>query len=66
MCLEPNETLESIRQEYLNTVNELTQELLALKEAYEHLDSEKKGLAHELEKRSIQSNPDHAEQATGK
>ncbi len=34
--------MESIRQSYMNTVNELNQELLAMKEAYERLDSEKR------------------------
>ena len=42
--------MESIRQSYINTVNELNQELLAMKEAYEQLDNEKQNLVGELEK----------------
>ena len=38
----------------MNTVNELNQELLALKEAYEQLDTEKQDLISELEQRSVQ------------
>jgi hypothetical protein len=37
----------------MNTVNELNQELLAMKEAYEQLDSEKQVLIGELEKRPV-------------
>ena len=42
--LESSNNLESIRQSYMNTVNELNQELLAMKEAYEQLDAEKQRL----------------------
>ena len=44
------ENLESIRESYVNTVNELNQELQAIKEAYTQLDAEKQELANELEK----------------
>ena len=49
-----DETLEDIRQSYTNTVNELNQELSALKEAYDQLDNEKQALTEELEQRSNQ------------
>jgi len=37
----------------MNTVNELNQKLLAMKEAYEQVDSEKQVLIGELEKRPV-------------
>ncbi len=54
--------MESIRQSYMNTVNELNQELLAMKEAYEQLDAEKQGLTSELEKRSVAVDQEQARQ----
>ena len=65
LSIESNDTLESIRQEYMNTVNELTQELLAMKEAYEQVDSEKQNLINELEKRPIAATQEQAEQPIG-
>ena len=50
LSIESN-NLESIRESYTNTVNELNQELQAMKEAYEQLDGEKQDLVDELEKR---------------
>jgi hypothetical protein len=52
--LESANNLEAIKQSYMNTVNELNQELLAMKEAYDQLDTEKQGLITELEKRLAQ------------
>jgi hypothetical protein len=46
----------------MNTVNELNQELLAMKEAYEQLDAEKQGLTSELEKRSVAVDQEQARQ----
>ncbi len=63
--IESSHNLESIRQSYLNTVNELNQELLAMKEAYEQLDSEKQGLVNELEKRPLEVDRLQAEQTDG-
>ncbi len=57
--------MESIRQSYMNTVNELNQELLAMKEAYEQLDREKQGLIDELEKRPVEVDEEKAKQVTG-
>jgi hypothetical protein len=39
---ESDNNMETIRQSYLNAVNELNQELLATKEQYEQLDAEKR------------------------
>ena len=39
--IESATNLEAIKQSYMDTLNELNQELLALKEAYEELDAEK-------------------------
>jgi len=46
----------------MNAVNELNQELLAIKEAYEQLDREKQGLIDELEKRPVEVDEEEAKQ----
>ncbi len=53
--IESATNLETIKESYTNTVNELNQELLAMKEAYDQLDAEKQILMDELEKRPINS-----------
>jgi FtsZ-binding cell division protein ZapB len=53
LSVESYDNTESIKQSYINTVNELNQELLTMKEAYEQLDSEKQDLINELEKRPV-------------
>jgi hypothetical protein len=58
--------MESIRQSYINTVNELNQELLAVKDAYEQLDAEKEFLNRELEKRSADANHERGQQTTSR
>ncbi|CAF1419944.1 unnamed protein product, partial [Adineta steineri] len=50
---ESGNNMESIRQSYLNTVNELNQELLAMKEQYDQLDAEKHILNDKLENQSV-------------
>lgn len=62
---ESTNNLETIRQSYMNTVNELEQELLAMKEAYEQLDSEKQVLSSELEKRPVEIDRDQAKPSIG-
>ncbi len=49
----------------MNTVNELNQELLAMKEAYEQLDNEKQVLISELEKRPVEVDQEQSKQAIG-
>jgi hypothetical protein len=49
----------------MNTVNELNQELLAMKEAYDQLDTEKQGLITELEKRLAQVDQDQVTRTAG-
>jgi hypothetical protein len=49
----------------MNTVNELNQKLLAMKEAYEQLDSEKQGLIDELEKRPVKVEEEPITQTIG-
>jgi hypothetical protein len=49
----------------MNTVNELTQELLAMKEAFNELDAEKQVLANELEKQSTELRAEQARQTFG-
>jgi len=49
----------------MNTVNELNQELLAMKEAYEQLDNEKQVLISELEKRPSEIDQEQPRQTFG-
>jgi hypothetical protein len=49
----------------MNTVNELNQELLAMKEAYNELDTEKQVLTNELEKQSAEMRAAQARQTFG-
>ncbi len=65
MSIESSDNMESIRQSYMNTVNELNQELLAMKEAYEQLDTENQGLISELEKRPIELDQEQPRQTFG-
>ncbi len=61
-CIESAIDLETIKQSYSNAVNELNQELLAMKEAYEQADAEKQFLISELDKRPVDLD---REQGTG-
>lgn len=45
--------METVKQTYVNTIQELNQQLLAMKEAYEKINTEKEDLVGELEKRSM-------------
>ncbi len=63
--VETTTNLESIKQSYINTIDELNQELLAMKEAYEQLDSEKQSLVTELEKRPIERDHQQTRQTNG-
>jgi hypothetical protein len=48
------DNIESVQQSYMNTVYDLNQKLLAMKEAYDQLDTEKQVLITELEKRPVE------------
>jgi hypothetical protein len=61
-----NDNIESVRQSYMNTVYDLNQKLLAMKEAYDQLDVEKQVLASELEKQSAQLDQTQVARTTGK
>ncbi len=63
--LRSGDNAESIRQSYMNTVNELNQKLLAMKEAYDQLDTEKQSLVNELEKRPAQVDQDQVTRTAG-
>jgi transketolase len=65
LSVESTNNLETIKQSYMNTVNELTQELLAMKEAFNELDAEKQVLANELEKQSTELRAEQARQTFG-
>ena len=63
--LQSEENIESMRQTYMNTVNELNQKLLAMKQAYDLVDNEKQVLVSELEQRSIEADRNQARQTSG-
>jgi len=63
--LESTSNLESIKQSYMNTVNELNQKLLVMKEAYDQLDNEKQGLISELAKRPVEVEQEQPRQTFG-
>ncbi len=65
MSVESSNNLESIRQSYINAVNELNQELLAMKDAYDQIDAEKQDLINELEKRPVAVDQEQARQSIG-
>ncbi|CAF1375878.1 unnamed protein product, partial [Rotaria sordida] len=50
LCSESTSNLESIQQSYINTIDELNQELFVMKKQCEDLDAEKQVLSNELEK----------------
>ncbi|CAF4655745.1 unnamed protein product, partial [Rotaria socialis] len=60
--LESGTNLETIKESYVNAINELNQELLAIKNQYEALDSEKQRLVDELGTRTVGLNPDQCKQ----
>ena len=66
LSIESTENMESIRQSYVNTVNELNQELLVIEEQCEQLDAEKEFLNRELEQRSGDVNQERVQQTIGK
>lgn len=47
--------MEAIKQSYMNMVNELNEELLALKDAYQELDAEKQDLISKLEEQPLKT-----------
>ena len=57
--------MESIRESYVNTVNELNQELLIMKKQCEEYDIQNQLLNNELEKRPVQNNEESVEPNTG-
>ncbi|CAF4564525.1 unnamed protein product, partial [Rotaria sp. Silwood2] len=59
--LESTNDMESMRESYMNTINELNQELLAMRKQCEDLDAEKQFLINELEKGSVQVNQEQVE-----
>ena len=63
--LESNSNMESIRESFVNTVNELNQELLVMKQAYDELDVENQRLTNELEKQPLQVDQQQVKQSVG-
>lgn len=64
MFVGSDNNIESIRAAHANTVDELNQKLLTMKEAYEKVDAEKQDLINELEKRSVHIDQESIRQAT--
>jgi SMC interacting uncharacterized protein involved in chromosome segregation len=60
-----SDNAESVRQSYMNTVNALNQELVAMKEAYDQVDREKQSLISELEKRPAGVDQDQVTRTAG-
>ncbi|CAF3364647.1 unnamed protein product, partial [Rotaria sp. Silwood2] len=58
--------MESIRESYVNTVNELNQELLIMKKQCEQFDAENQLLTNELEKQSVEIDRDQPKQTIEK
>ena len=63
--LESNNNMESIRESFVNTINELNQELLVMKQAYNELDVENQRLTNELEKQPLQVDQQQVKQSVG-
>ncbi|CAF3904832.1 unnamed protein product, partial [Rotaria sp. Silwood1] len=57
---------ESIQESYMNTINELNEQLLVMKDRCEELDSEKQFLSIELEKRCVEIDREHSKQTIEK
>ncbi|CAF4111061.1 unnamed protein product, partial [Rotaria sordida] len=66
LCSESTSNLESIQQSYINTIDELNQELLVMKKQCEDLDTEKQVLSNELEKQSVEVDQNYPKQTTEK
>jgi Fe2+ transport system protein B len=63
--LESSNNMESIRESFVNTINELNQELLVMKQAYDEIDVENQRLTNELEKQPIQVDQQQVKQSVG-
>lgn len=59
------ENIEAVRQSYMNTVNELNQKLLTMKQAYDLIDNEKQVLVSELEQRAMDDDRNQIRRTTG-
>jgi hypothetical protein len=63
--VESTNDIESVRQFYINVVNELNQQLSDMKAAYEQNDAEKQRLSDELKKQAIEIDPEQRKQMIG-
>ena len=63
--LQSDQHLQSIRQPYINTLDELNHELSAIKEAYDQLDQQNQLLTDQLDQRSLLNQPQHSMQTFG-
>lgn len=60
------EALETTEHTYTNTIDELNQQLIEIKEAYNQLDAERQNLINELQKQSLAAEQDQIRRTTGK
>ncbi len=63
--IESTNNLEAIKQSYMNTINDLNQELLTMKDAYDELDKENQGLVDKPEKRPAEVDQDQVLRTAG-
>ncbi|CAF5226082.1 unnamed protein product, partial [Rotaria magnacalcarata] len=64
--LESTTNLETIKDSYVNAIEELNQELVVTKSRCEQLDAEKQRLSDELERRTTEFDRDRSRQNVGK
>ena len=64
--VDSRDILETTKQSYMNTIDELNQQLVEMKEAYNQLDTDRQNLLNELEKQSLAVEQDRIKRMTGK
>ena len=64
--VDSRDILETTKQSYMNTIDELNQQLVEMKEAYNQLDTDRQNLFNELEKQSLAVEQDRIKRMTGK
>lgn len=62
--IESDENMQAMRESYNNTMNHLNQELLAMKETCDQLNTERQTLIGELQQRTTELNFEQARQSS--
>ena len=65
MFVESSNDPETTKQSYLNTIDQLNQQLVEMKEAHNQLDTERQHLFNELQRRSAEAEQDQIRRTTG-